>query len=75
MANRTAMVTICTCLLGHIEDHRRGECPCTTPVMDCTVHADAEAGRAEAELVTQHVMVTISTEGEMGQRVTMHKGG
>jgi hypothetical protein len=47
----------CTCLLGHTEEHLRGECPCTTTVMDCVVHADGQLGRTEAELVTQHVMV------------------
>jgi len=54
MANRTAMVTTaeCTCLLGHIEEHKRGECPCTTPVMDCVVHADRAVAREEAKAVT-----------------------
>ena len=43
--------TECTCLLGRIDEHKRGECTCTTPVMDCAVHADSDIGRSAAETV------------------------
>jgi len=44
----------CTCLLGRIDEHKRGECTCTTPVMDCAVLAASDVGRSEAEAVIRH---------------------
>ena len=36
--DRLAVMVECTCIRGHIEEHKRGECPCTTSTADCGVH-------------------------------------